>query len=348
MKIAPRSIDTFLRKPDPGIVAVLVYGPDEGLARERAEALVKQIAGRADDPFLVAEILSPQLRDDPARLLDEAAALPFGGGRRAVRLRGAGDGDTNTIKAALEALGGAGGPSPSLIIVEAGELTPRSRLRKLFEDSKVAAAIPCYLDDGQALEDVIRQSLAAHKMRATPDALGWLMQHLGADRRVTRGELEKLTLYCNGRSDVTLEDCIAVIGDAAATDLDQAIYAAGGGEMAALDIALAQAFRDGVSPITLIRAAMRHMQRLHQVTAAVAQGGSLDAAIKGLKPPLFFKVADRFRAQARAWPVAQVEDALALLSEAEVRCKSTGMPAELLCSRALMQIANAGRRARRA
>jgi DNA polymerase-3 subunit delta len=145
---------------------------------------------------------------------------------------------------------------------------------------------------------------------------------------------------------VTIEDCVAVIGDASATDLDQAIFAAAGGELAVLDKALAQVFRDGVSPITVIRAAMRHMQRLHQVAGALDQGGNLDAAIKTLKPPPFFKVADRFRAQARAWPARQVEDALGILSEAEVRCKSTGMPAELVCSRALMQIAVAGRRAR--
>lgn len=348
MKIAPRSIDAFLRKPGEEIVAVLIYGPDEGLARERAEGLTRVVAGRTDDPFLVTEIAGGDLRADPARLLDEAAALAFGGGRRVVRLRGATDGDTKTLETAIETLGAGDGPVPSLIIVEAGELTPRSRLRKLFEDAKAAAALPCYVDDGRALEDVIRESLSVHKLRPSADALGWLVQHLGADRRVTRSELEKLALYCAGRSEVTLDDCTAVIGDASATDLEQAIYAAAGGEMAALDVALGQAFRDGVSPITIIRAAMRHMQRLHQVTGALDQGGNMDAAIKSLKPPPFFKVADRFRAQARAWPARQVEDALALLSDAEVRCKTTGMPAELLCSRTLMQIAVAGRRARRA
>ncbi len=347
MKIAPRGIDGFLRKPGDEIAAVLIYGPDEGLARERAETLTRVIAGRTDDPFLVTEITPTDLKSDPARLLDEAASLAFGGGRRVVRLRGAGDGDAATLKAALEVLGAGAAPAPSLIVVEAGELSPRSRLRKLFEDDKAAAALPCYLDDGRTLEDLIADSLRKQKLRANTDALGWLVQHLGADRRVTRGELEKLSLYCAGRSEVTLDDCIAVIGDASATDLDQAVFAAAGGDLDILDTSLARAFRDGVNPITVIRAAMRHMQRLHQVTGAVAQGANMDGAIKTLKPPPFFKVADRFRAQARAWPPRQVEDALALLSDAELRCKTTGMPAELICSRAMMQIAVAGRRARR-
>lgn len=205
----------------------------------------------------------------------------------------------------------------------------------------------CYLDDGRGLPDLIERILAGHGLRARPDALGWLAQHLGADRALTRGELDKLALYCHGRREATLEDCMAVIGDAAADDLEAAVIAAASGDIGALDTALARAFREGVSPIAVIRAAQRHLQRLHQVTGATAAGVPLDAALKGLKPPPFFKVADRFKAQARAWPAAQVAQALEILSEAEVRCKTTGMPDRLVCARALMQIAQAGRRALR-
>ena len=45
VKIAANRADSFPRKPDPSIRAVLVYGPDSGLVRERAEALVKSAAG---------------------------------------------------------------------------------------------------------------------------------------------------------------------------------------------------------------------------------------------------------------------------------------------------------------
>ena len=347
MKIQARAIDGFVRKPDPQVIAVLLYGPDEGLARERAEGLTRAVAGTLDDPFLVTEINAADLRGDPARLMDEATALAFGGGRRVVRLRGAGEDEVKTLALVFEAMGASESESPSLVVAEAGELSPRSKLRKLFEDEKRGAALPCYLDDSRGLEDVARETLAAHKLRASPDALAWLAQHLGADRRITRGEIEKLALYCAGRNEVTLDDCTAVIGDTSATDMEQAVFAATGGDMTALDTALARVFREGESPIMVLRAAMRHLQRLHQVAGAVAQGTPIDAAMKGLKPPPFFKVADRFRAQARAWPVAHVEAALELLSEAEVRCKTTGMPDQLMCARAMMQIAQAGRRALR-
>lgn len=347
MKIAPRAVDGFVKKPADDVIAVLVYGPDDGLVRERAEILTKAVAGSLDDPFRVVALGAGELRDDPARLMDEAQALAFGGGRRVVRLRGASNDHADALATIVEKFSEDPASAPALVIAEAGELRPAAKLRKLFESAARAAAVACYLDDGRSLEQVIEETLRAFKMRASADAMAWLCQHLGADRRVTRGELEKLALYCRGQTAITLDDCMAVIGDGAVSDLDHAVFAAAGGDFAALDLALARAFREGVSPIAVIRAAMRHMQRLHQVTGAVAAGAPLETAIKSLKPPPFFKVADRFRAQARSWPEAHVRTGLEILSEAELRCKTTGMPDELMCARALMQIAQAGRRAAR-
>ncbi len=91
MKIAPRNAEAFARSPDSSLRAVLVYGPDAGLVCERVEALVKAVAEDPADPFRVSELGAPEIVDDPARLGDEAAALSLSGGRRAVRLRQAGD-----------------------------------------------------------------------------------------------------------------------------------------------------------------------------------------------------------------------------------------------------------------
>ena len=44
----------------------------------------------------------------------------------------------------------------AFVILEAGDLGPRDKLRKLFEAADGGAAIPCYQDEGQGLETVIR------------------------------------------------------------------------------------------------------------------------------------------------------------------------------------------------
>ena len=44
-----RDIDAFLNKPDPGRPIILLYGPDAGLVRERADALVASAVDSASD-----------------------------------------------------------------------------------------------------------------------------------------------------------------------------------------------------------------------------------------------------------------------------------------------------------
>ena len=156
------------------MIAVLLYGPDQGLVRERADRLVATVAGDVTDPLGVADVAADLLKDDPARLRDEAAALPFSGGRRVVRIREGKDVLTNAVRNLLEVEWG------GLVVVEAGDLGPRSPLRQIFESESNAAALPCYVDEGDALRRVIEADLTAHGMAIAPEAMDYLAKVISA------------------------------------------------------------------------------------------------------------------------------------------------------------------------
>lgn len=342
MKIAPAAVEGFVREPGPQWAAVLVFGPDHGLVRERARKIASSAVEDLADPFRVTELTAASLRDDPARLSDEAGALSLIGGRRVVRLTGAGD----PAAAALEDVLSAVSAVDVLIVVEAGELAPRSKLRKLFEGAEGAAALACYGDDARTLATVIRETLGEAGLGVTPDAVAYLCDNLGSDRMLSRSELEKLATYALGAGEVTLEDAEAVVGDGAATTLDDIAFATAEGNLLALDRALQRAFDEGVNPVGVVRAAQRHFQRLHRAAGAVAAGSAPDQAMKTLRPPVFFKRVASFRGQLQTWSVARLAGALEALTEAEIACKTTGVPAEASCRRTLLAISRRAARSR--
>lgn len=340
MKLASGRIAGFLRRPEPEIRAVLLYGPDAGLVRERAETVARAICPDLRDPFRIAELAAGALTADPARLADEAAQISLMGGKRVVRVRDAGD--------ALAGLFGrflAETAADALVVVEAAELPGRSALRRVFDDSPRATAIGCYADSARDLAAVIHEVFAAHRIAAGRDAVEFLVEHLGGDRLVTRAELEKLTLYAGDGGRIELDDARAVIADSAALSLDDAMLAAAEGDTAALDRALARVFQEGESPVSTIRALLRHLQRLHGLAARAAGGGSVEDAIRNARPPIFFKQQDSFRRQLSRWSERGLRHALDRVAEAEFRMKSTGSPAETLCRAAMLDIARAARRA---
>lgn len=334
MKITAGRIAEFIKQPDPACRAILVYGPDRGLVRERAEALAAGVVDDPEDAFRTAELTADEIKRDLARLGDEARALSFTGGRRVIRVRGAGDGVASVVADFLDDPAG-----DALVVIEAGALGSRSSLRKVFEKSKFGAALACYADEGRDLVMIIAETLAQHSLKASGEALSYLQVHLGADRAVTRSELEKLALYKGGPGTVELEDAIACVDDSAASSLDGVLYAAAGGKWPDLDRTLDRALRQGISPVAVVRAMAGHMTRLHLATALVAAGQSPARAIKSLRPPIIFKLKDRFVAQLGLWRSKRIAAALELLMTAELECKTTGQPADILCGRVLMRIA---------
>jgi DNA polymerase-3 subunit delta len=339
MKLAGNRIEGFLKAPDAAVKAVLVYGPDAGLVKERLDRLAKTVVSDLSDPFRTADINAGSLKDDPARLADEAAAIALTGGRRVVRVRDAGDATTAPLSGFLTHPMG-----DALVLVEGGELGPRSSLRKLFEGAENAVALPCYGDEGGGLEAVIHETLRAHGLTAEPDAVAWLADHLGGDRKLTRSELDKLALYMGGPGRVKLEDAAACIGDTAALSMDDLNMATAEGDHAAAQRVLDRLFHEGTSPTGVLRGLQRHFQRLHLCAGHMLKGRTAEQAVATLKPPPHFRLADRLKAQLQRWPAERLATALDLLVAAEIDCKSTGMPAEEITSRTVMQIARAAAR----
>src|SRR5260370_6491158 len=129
VKLPAGRVEGFLRRPDPETRAVLLYGPDTGLARERADALARSICPDLRDPFRVADLAASALAGDPARLADEAAQIGLMGGRRVVRVREAGGALASLFARVLPDAVGAPGGGDTPVLVEAGDLPARSALR---------------------------------------------------------------------------------------------------------------------------------------------------------------------------------------------------------------------------
>lgn len=334
MKVANRSIESFLDRVDERLAAVLVYGPDAGLVRERADRLTAATAGDISDPFRVSDIGVERLRDQPSLLADEAAALTFGGERRVVRLRAAGDGQSAAIAAFLKSAAAGGG----LLIAESGELGPRSSLRQLFEAADNAAALPCYRDEGADLARFVAEELRREGLRLTDEARDFLVGALGGDRAITRRELEKIVAYVGSTPTGTIElaDALACVGDNAALSVDDLVFAVGDGDLAAVERLTGRVMQEGTASIAILRATARHFLRLHLLSAAA---DDRDRLIRSLKPPVFYKYVPRLEEQIRRWTPARLHQALARLTRAELECKTTGMPADALCQRALLEVA---------
>lgn len=119
--------------------------------------------------------------------------------------------------------------------------------------------------------------------------------------------------------------------------------AATGGDLAALDVALARARSADLSPIALLNALSRHLIQLHLALAEIETGTPADAALRGIRPPVHFSRAGALRRQLSLWNRRRLDRALTLVVEADTQCKTTGLPENAICGQTLLRIAQAAR-----
>src|SRR6185295_3615553 len=190
--IKAHQAQSFLNPPGPKVPAVLFYGSDAGLISERATRLAALVAARD-----TGEII----RLDDADLAADLQTIPMFGGSKVVRATAGRRITAAALQPLLE-----GGTLAATLIVEAGNLKPTDSMRVLFEKAAQAAAVACYADEARDIEGLIGETLKAHGLAITSDAREMLVARMGADRVMSRGEIEKLALYATGKTEVDAAD----------------------------------------------------------------------------------------------------------------------------------------------
>ena len=355
MEIKSAGAKGFVAKPPPEVRVFLLFGPDDGLIRERGDILVKQVVPDAADPFRLADLDGDAVNADAALLYDEATALAFGGGQRAVRVRRL----TGRIADAVidfvrEPVGGA------RVVLEAPGAARKSAIVAAAIGSAAAAAVPCYRDESRTLRDLVSETVKKAGLRPGPGVVDYIADRAGSDRALTRREIEKLALFVGavpdegpnadpnagpntGPKPIDLAQAQAVIGDTALLTLDSLVDAAFEGRMADIERMLLRVRQEGVASGSILRAMAGHAARLARYRGLVRSGLDPKSAARRLKPPVHFTRQRSLERQSRMAPhvLSAIMDRLA---EAERLTRRTEVPDTTVCDRALSGIAAAVRR----
>src|SRR5262245_25462610 len=326
-------VDAFVAKPTQPVV--LVFGPDSGLVRERAEALIRASVDDVNDPFSLARLDGNDLAAEPTRLVEEANTVPLFGGRRAVWVKAG----SRNLAPAVEALLTATSPD-CRVVIEAGDLRRNAPLRALCERAKNAAALPCYEDDEKGLSRLIDAEMREAALTITPEARAALIPLLGGDRLASRSEIRKLTLYARGQGQVELDDVLAVSADASSLALEALLDATFAGKTAEVEFQFGKARTAGIAPGVILSAALRGVATLHRARLAVDEGQGVGGVVEEMR--IHFSRKPLLEAALRGWTAARLARAMSQLADAALEARRQHARADVsepIAQRALLSLA---------
>lgn len=329
MKANEGQISRAVDSPNATYKLLLLHGPDEAGSRALSDRLGTAMGADAER----VDLDGSTLKDDPARLPDEATAITMFGGPRWIRATG-GDELLKAVEALLDA------PEGCPVIVIAGQLRPTSVLLKLALADPRILSYASWKPEGQKADTIARQLGQAMGVRLSPEAAHMVADATNGDRGLMQRELEKLALYADAASDRprAIEQAdVEAIG--AAIDVREPwtlVDALFDGRTA--DLAAELVGEGAAEPIPTLRAVGRRALAVARVHAAKRGGG----APRGGNP----RERDAIEAQARIWSPAALATGHRRAMDAEAAIKRPGTAGDVLSSQAMVGLARAAERRR--
>ena len=342
MNLKGGEIARYLARPDPSRPALLIYGQDAmRVALKRAEAVAALTGENAEEEMRLTRLPGAGLRKDPASLLDAIKEVGFFPGPRVVLVEDTPDSGAGAVKVALDEWQ----QGDAVMVVTAGGLAKSSALRKLFEPHKQAVAAPIY--DDPPGEDEIRKWLTDAGLKEVPqDAMRDLLTLARAlDPGDMRQTIEKIGLYKYGDDDpLTPAEIVLNTPATIEAELDELLHVVAEGRSDEFGPLMRRIEGQGVTPVSLCIAALRHFRALH-LAAADPQGPG--AGLSRMRPPVFGPRRDRMIRQAQQWGVGPLEEAVSQLLTTDLTLRSASRaPQMALLERSLIRLAMS-RRGRR-
>ncbi|MGJ8560556.1 MAG: DNA polymerase III subunit delta [Litorimonas sp.] len=343
MKVTGARQDRFLSQPPRDLLGALLFGPDRGLVKARSAALITTLAPDVDPAFGATVLTSDDLITDPARLMDEMSAMSLLGGTRLVRLRLDHERSGAAIAKIIKQIDAEPMRVEAKLVIEAGDLSTRSAIRKAAEAAKHIAALGCYPLGLRDRRQQIKDKLESLNIGVSNDALDLWVPLLEGDHALAEGEVEKMALYkgygAEPGASVSPADVRAVAAGAQGSAIDPIIQDALSGRVDSLDARFRRAVEAKTSPIGIHFALQRHILRLCEASARMDRGDSAVSATRSLRPPIFRMQEDAFVATLNRWNGRALRSALSQCQTVERELKSTGAPAEALTERLLFGLA---------
>ncbi|MEO0983126.1 MAG: DNA polymerase III subunit delta [Pseudomonadota bacterium] len=318
MKFAGAKAEQFSAKPDPSAWAVLLFGEDDGVAADAARALIAAWSPKGQEPELI-RLEEDAVRRDPASLFDALEAQSLLGEARIIRIQTSGDKIAKILGDAVTDGDGASGAFAARLIVTAGPLQKKSKLRAAFEGARSAAALHFFADEEADLLKLARTRLSSAGAEIEDDALHALVGGLPGHRGLAGAEIEKVALYAYGLDHPIALDDIRALGAAEADAVvHETIEAALDGNGARALSGLDRLEATAASPITLFRALHREAARM--LDAHTLGGGDG----MRLRPPVYKSQWPAFRDRLAKWPAQRLSRILERLYDAELASKEAG------------------------
>jgi DNA polymerase-3 subunit delta len=192
------------------------------------------------------------------------------------------------------------------IIITAGVLEKKSKLRNFFEKDKSTIIVPFYEDNYQSLATMIQTKFRENKINVANEIINLLVDRSKGDRINIYNEIEKILSYNKNKTKIDLEDVLKLTNLAENHDISELVdYSLSKNIKKTLNI-INENNPNTEENILIIRVYLNKLKRLKRLKIDLEKNKNIESVLSSSKPPIFWKDKDIIKQQLSKWTLKEI------------------------------------------
>ncbi len=207
------------------------------------------------------------------------------------------------------------------IILKAGILEKRSKLRSKFEKDKNLICIPFYKDDNRTLFQQANIFFKNNKISVSQELINLIVERSSGDRMNLRNELNKISLFLINKKKISIENVIKLTNLAENYSVSELADNCLSKNIKKINKILNENTFSIDDCILIIRTLLLKAKRLLEIKKITNTNNNIEEIISNFKPPIFWKDKEIVKDQISKWDLKDTENLIYKINEIELNIK---------------------------
>ena len=207
------------------------------------------------------------------------------------------------------------------IIIKAGVLEKKSKLRSYFEKEKDVVATPFYEDNYQSLSLIIQNFLRVEKINISNENINLIIERSKGNRTNIYNELEKISSYLRSKKNINLQDLLKLTNLAEDYNVSELVEQCLSKNVKKTVNILNENNQNTDENILILRSFLGKLKRLKILKINLENTRNIDEVIASAKPPIFWKEKNLVKQQLNNWSLKNIKFLLNTVNDLELIIK---------------------------
>ena len=208
-----------------------------------------------------------------------------------------------------------------VIVIDAGLLEKKSKLRKLFEKEKDLACIATYPDTNEILSNLALTFFKKIDVSISRQNVNLIVDKCGGDRLNLENELEKIKFYLTEKKSISTEEILKLINLIENHTFYELIdNCLAKNKNKTINILNENSFSNE-DCIIILRTFLLKAKKILALSIEYDKNKDINKTINSAKPPIFWKEKDIIKSQLNKWNPEKIKELIYLINDIELQIK---------------------------